>query len=90
MKGECFMCGKWDDMEMHHIFPGCLRKKSDKYGLVVPLCHQCHNEPPHGVHHCRETANILKRYGQRKVMREQGWDKERFIFEFGKNYLEEE
>lgn len=70
-----------------HIFGGPFRKKSDKLGLVVDLCHECHNEPPHGVHHCRETAEILKRYGQRKAMREQGWTTEQFIKEFGRNHL---
>ena len=87
MEANCFLCGKYCNCEVHHIFGGSFRKKSDKYGLVVPLCHYCHNEPPHGVHHCRETAEILKRYGQRKVMREQGWTTEEFIKQFGRNHL---
>lgn len=57
---------------------------------MVDLCHPCHNEPPLGVHHNRERANILKQRYQRIVMKEQGWDTERFILEFGKNYLQEE
>lgn len=85
---RCFLCGRsMGPIERHHIFGGPFRKKSDKYGLVVDLCHECHNEPPFGVHHCRDMALILKRYGQRKAMRENGWSKDDFIREFGRNYL---
>ena len=88
---RCFLCGKYgNDIERHHVFPGPYRQKSEKYGLVVDLCHTCHNEPPLGVHHNRERANFLKAREQRMVMREQQWTTEDFIREFGKNYLEEE
>ena len=72
------------------MFPGPFRQKSEKYGLVVDLCRACHNTPPYGVHHNRKNANILKERAQRMVMREQGWDTERFIREFGKNYINTE
>lgn len=84
---KCFLCGKVTQIEHHHIFGGPLRKKSDRYGLVVPLCRECHNTPPNGAHHNRHTAEYLKQYGQRKAMRENGWTKADFIREFGKNYL---
>lgn len=71
-------------------FRGRSAKKSELYGAVVELCHNCHNEPPNGVHHNRERANILKARAQRRIMLEQGWNKEDFIREFGKSYLEEE
>ena len=88
---ECFLCGRngaADPLDMHHIFPGPYRKKSDQYGLVVPLCHyRCHEDGEYSVHKCMETMLQLKALGQRKVMDEQGWTTERFIQEFGKNYL---
>lgn len=87
---RCFLCGRYGPVERHHVFPGPFRQKSEKYGLVVDLCHWCHNEPPDGVHHNRERALILKQRAQRMVMREQGWNTEDFIREFGKNYLDEE
>lgn len=87
---DCFLCGRYGPVEMHHIFGGPYRKKSTKYGLVIPLCHFCHNEPPNGVHHNRETARLVKQYGQRVAMAENGWTIPQFIAEFGKNYLEEE
>ena len=55
---------------------------------MVDLCHECHNEPPYGAHHNKETMLILKKYGQQKAMEEQEWTVEDFIREFGKNYLE--
>ena len=90
MMRKCFLCGRYGQTERHHVFPGPFRKKSEQYGLVVDLCHWCHNEPPDGVHHNRKTALILKQRAQRMVMREQSWTTDAFIREFGKNYLEEE
>ena len=87
---RCFLCGRYGPTERHHVFPGPFRQKSERYGCVVDLCHNCHNEPPLGVHHNRKRANILKQRYQRIVMKEQGWDKERFIREFGRSYIDEE
>lgn len=91
---KCFLCGKngySDPLDSHHIFNGIgLRKKSEKYGLKVWLCHnECHIFGRESVHRNQAIDNILKQHGQLKVMKEQGWDTERFIKEFGKNYLEE-
>lgn len=86
----CFICGAVGGVERHHIFGGALRSKSDKYGLVVPLCHNCHNEPPNGVHHNREKMDMLHRWAERKMINEHGWSKERFMKEFYKNYLEDD
>ena len=83
----CVLCGSSYRIEKHHIFGGALRKKSEKYGLTVDLCHYCHNEPPNGVHFNKDKMLELKQYGQRKVMEEQGWTTEKFIEEFRKNYL---
>lgn len=87
MNGTCFLCGCYGPVERHHIFGGALRKKSEKYGLVVGLCHWCHNEPPEGVHHNAAAMQRLHEYGQRKAMKEQGWTVEDFRREFYKNYL---
>jgi len=88
---RCWLCGKngtGDALEQHHIFMGPLREKSEQYGLVVYLCgSSCHREGKRAVHRCRETRDELMRWGQEKVMKEQGWDVERFREEFGKNFL---
>ena len=81
------MCGRYAQLERHHIFGGALRKKSEKYGLCVELCHACHNEPPDGVHFNAENMLMLHKYGQQKYMKEQNATKEDFMREFYKNYL---
>ena len=71
-----------------HIFGGPFRKKSEKYGLVVYLCHNdCHIFGRWAAHQNADTMLRIKQYGQEKAMRENGWSTEDFIREFGKNYL---
>ena len=86
---RCFLCGRTTNLDRHHIFSGPFRKKSERYGLTVYLCHDtCHIFGPDAVHQSRETMLKIKQYGQRKAMQENGWSTEDFIREFGKNYLE--
>lgn len=91
---RCWLCGRngaEDPLDTHHIFGGAYRDKSDRLGLVVPLCHErCHIFGKDAVHRNAETMRELRKWGQLKAMREQGWTVEQFIDEFGKNYLEEE
>ncbi len=91
---RCFLCGAngaEDPLDRHHIFGGSNRKKSEKYGLVVYLCHnRCHIFGRYAVHNNAETMQELHEYGQRKAMQENGWSIEAFRTEFGKNYLMEE
>lgn len=84
---RCFLCGTVRHLEKHHIFGGALRKKSEQFGLTVHLCHVCHNEPPYGVHHNRDTSDGLKRTAQAAAMARFGWSTNDFIRKFGKNYL---
>ena len=82
---ECFFCGSTVWLEEHHIFGGALRKKSERFGLKVWLCHNDHNEPPNGVHH-NMTVNLkLKQIGQKAF--EENHGHETFIKEFYKNYV---
>lgn len=91
MARECFLCGangSSDSLDRHHIFGGANRKKSEKYGLLVDLCHhQCHIFGPNAAHQNVAVMQRLHQYGQKKVMEEQGWTVEEFIKEFGKNYI---
>ena len=94
--GVRFLCGRGgteDPLDFHHIFGGNAadRKKCKRYGLKVRLCRgRCHIFGPEAAHNCAETMLTLRRYGQRKVMIEQGWTVDEFRFHFGKNYLDEE
>lgn len=88
MKGYCFECKQFTVLERHHIFGGKNRDNSEEYGLVVSLCHHCHNEPPNGVHYSKEFADRLKEYGQKKFEEENpALD---FVEIFGKNYIEKD
>lgn len=85
LMGYCFICGNAAS-EVHHIFHGTAnRKLSEKYGLTVPLCHRCHNEPPDGVHFNRENDLALKRAGE-SMFRLKYPDLD-FVEVFGKSYL---
>ena len=88
-KDRCFLCGRSDWIEAHHIFNGTAnRKKSEKLGLKVDLCHDCHNEPPNGVHFNAENNNRLKAIGQKAAMLAYHWNIEDFIKEIGMNYID--
>lgn len=39
----CYVCGK-PRQQFHHIIGAAYRKKSEKYGLIIPICEQCHRE----------------------------------------------
>ena len=84
---ECFVCKTTMSLELHHIFGGAYRKKSDRLGLTVYLCHKHHNEPPYGVHHNRERMDWLRAIGQRRYIEHYHKTKDDFIREFGRNYL---
>ncbi len=87
MKGNCDLCGKFGNLERHHVFGGANRSLSEKYGLVVNLCHECHNEPPDGVHFNSKRMLALRKWAQKKAMEHYGWDEAEFIRIFGRSYL---
>lgn len=83
---ECFLCHTTNWLENHHIFGAANKKNSEKYGLMVYLCHYCHNEPPNGVHHNAENMSKLRATAQAKF--EETHTREEFMSIFGKNYLD--
>ena len=87
--GTCFLCGKVGWLEDHHVYPGPLRDKSDRYGLVVALCGEsCHRTGKKSAHCCRETADSLKQHMQIKWMIQYRASIVEFRHEFYKNYIE--
>ena len=87
MEGNCDLCGKYGNLERHHVFGGANRKLSEQCGLVVNLCHECHNEPPDGVHFNAKKMCALRRWAQKQAMEHYGWTVDDFIKIFGRNYL---
>ena len=61
---SCFVCGRRAS-EWHHCLHGADRKMSERDGLMVPLCRDCHNK----VHHVGgELDLILKQNAQRAYL----------------------
>ena len=87
-KGVCYMCKRYTNTEVHHIIGGGLRKKSDKDGLTVNLCHWCHNEAPNGVHQNRANDLHLKRIAERTWCDYYEKTIDDFIKAYGKNYID--
>lgn len=84
---RCYLCGSRNWIEVHHVYPGVNRGASDDYGLTVPLCHYCHNEPPNGVHYNKERRQALQASVQVKAMEHYGWTEEDFRTIFHKSYI---
>ena len=83
---RCFLSGRTDALEKHHIFGAANRKLSEQYGLWVWLNHWYHNEPPVGVHHNKEAMDYLHREGQKRFEEIHG-SREDFMRIFGRNFL---
>ena len=82
---HCFFTG-YSKVERHHIFGGSNRKRSEKYGYVVPLRPDLH---PNGVFagkDAKEIDSYLKQMAQRDFEEKHG-TREEFIKEFGKSHL---
>ena len=82
-KVRCFNCGRLCHCDRHHIFGGPNRPKSERYGLVVLLCRECHEK----VHRERSLMDELRRFGQR-LYNSKPHDRP-FVEEFGYNYLDD-
>ena len=83
---RCFICGGREErLDCHHVFNASNRKKSEKYGLVVYLCHnKCHL---YGVHQKADMMQELKAKAQAVAMEYYGWSTDDFREIFGKSYL---
>lgn len=84
---KCFVTGRTDCLDRHHVLKGSRRKAADKHGLWVYLNHEVHMK----LHdHCKpyETLeNDLKSIAQ-KAFEDNGGTREEFRRLFGCNYLD--
>lgn len=85
-KGRCYLCGRYGHTEEHHIFGGPNRTLSEKYGLKVYLCLECHATGKHAVHRDKAVMDELHRQGQ-EAFEEQLGSRKVFMQIFGRNYL---
>ena len=80
----CVECG-FSPAEMHHVIYGTAnRKKSDKYGFVIPLCRKHHNEI-----HGRPNVGLDLKWKQeaQKYFEQYYGSRTDFIREFGRSWL---
>lgn len=68
---RCYLCGRRFGLERHHILAGPNRHLSEKYGLWVLLCHNCHvgNE---GAQYDKDKNRQLKEEAQEAFEKEHG------------------
>lgn len=86
-KGRCYLCGRYTNTEVHHVFEGTANKKiSEEYGIKVDLCPDCHRDGPHAVHRDQEVMEKLHKLGQ-EAFEEKGGSREEFMEIFGRNWL---
>jgi Zn-finger protein len=86
---ECAVCGKQRDLEWHHVIHGTAnRALSDKYGLTVWLCRECHSSLHSSPHpRWRDVDNQLEVVAQKKFEDIHGHEK--WMELFRKNYLDD-
>ena len=87
---RCFGCGA-RATDMHHIFNGPDRKKSDKYNFLIPLCRECHRKAHEGDPAEDPTnrfilRDVLQMMGQHYYEMHHG-TRDDFRKEFRKSYL---
>lgn len=82
---RCYLCGRQFGLERHHVMAGVANRKiSDKYGIWVYLCHNCHTGVD-GAQYSREKGDALKREAQEAF--EALYSHEKWMDLFRKNYL---
>ena len=82
---QCYFCGRVTGLESHHVFGGVANRPiSEKYGLKVWLCHECHtgNE---GAQYDKMKNLQLKQDAQYAFEREH--TRAEWMKLIGKNYL---
>lgn len=82
----CYLSGRSDNLEEHHVYGGINRKLSEKYGLKVMLTRELHTGMD-GVHNNRELSDKLKADIQKIAMEHYDWTVEEFRLIFGKSYI---
>lgn len=87
-RAACWFCGKYgtesNPLQIHHVWHGTAnRRLSEKFGLTVKLCADCHRK----VHSDRETDLRLMQAGELAFLTKFKASIPDFIRIFGKNVL---
>ena len=82
----CFLCGRTTNLETHHIFGGVANRKiSEREGLKVRLCADCHRGTE-GAQYDSEKNLYLKQVAQ--MAYEQTHTRQQWMMLIRKNYLD--
>jgi len=82
----CYLCGRQYGLQVHHLLSGVAnRKLSDRYGLTVRLCAECHTGDG-GAQYEKNLNRKLKAEAQEAF--EAIYGHEKWMETFRKNYLE--
>ena len=63
-KNHCYICKLNRQTETHHIFQGANRQASDKLGLTIEVCRECHSR----IYDNPKDYEHIKTYAQLKAM----------------------
>lgn len=87
-KEICFFCGRHAEAEHHLIFGTMGRELSEKDGLKVPTCNNCHNmgDKLRRIHDNPMAERLSKMLGQAIFECKIG-TREEFRKKYGKSYL---
>ncbi len=77
----CYICNKKRKDDLHEIFGGSNRKKSMEWGLVIPVCRECHDKWDKD----KELREQIQQEAKEEFIRRN--TKEKFREEFGKYYI---
>lgn len=82
---KCHKCGASLMIEEHHIYGAANRKRSDRDGLTVDLCANCHRNDKDSAHASGKYSEYLHKIGQ--IVYEQTYGDGSFLKEYGRNYI---
>lgn len=80
----CYICNVNKKDDLNEIFEGKNRQMSMKYGLVIPICRQCHQKYDLDIELRSKCMN------EAQIIFEKKYSHELFMQEFKKNYLMED
>ena len=84
---HCYFChGR--KQHTHHVMNSANKKKSEKYGLMIPVCFMCHDKIHGKIKDSQLNMLFVKKLGQKHF--ERIYSRELWMKEFGKNYLWED
>lgn len=85
----CIICGTNQNLETHHCIGGSYRQVSERMGMTVKVCSDCHTQAPDSIHRDPKARykKLLQKLGQIWAMEHYGMTIDDFIKTVGKNFL---